>query len=222
MLEHKCEICGRLSRKKLYSDGKVVCNKHYKQFHRHGCFTDQSPRIQTDKNEIHIQGNIAYIDLYDKHYNVVAQAIIDADDVELVKNIKWRMNCNGYAINNTKVNTFLHRKVLNSTSIVDHINGNRLDNRKCNLREVTQSQNQMNVNYLGVYQHGDRWLAKIKKNQKQIHIGLFDYREEALYARWYAERQLFGEYAYQKPEPCILTSRKQEIQDLVNRKVQRL
>lgn len=222
MLEHKCEICGKLSRKKLLSDGKIVCGKHYSQFHQFGYFRDNSPRTQRDKNEIIKEGKIAKIALYDKFYNIIDYAIIDSEDIPLIKNIKWRINCNGYVMNNSNLSVFLHRKVLGTDQMVDHINGNRLDNRKTNLRIVTKSQNQMNVNYLGVYKHKDRWQAKIKKNQKQLHLGLFTTFEEALYARWYAEKVLFGEYAYPKEEPEILASRKEEIKKLIENKVQRL
>lgn len=224
MLEHKCEVCGRLHRKKLKADGKVVCNKHYKQFKKYGYFRDTSCRTQRDKNNITIIGDIAYIDLYDKQYNVIAQAIIDAEDVDKVKFIKWRKNCNGYVINHSHSNEYIHRRVINHDGFVDHINGNRLDNRKCNLRPCTKSQNQMNVNYQGVYQYKDnlRWLAKIKLNQKQTHLGIFDYKEEALYARWIAEKILFKEFRYPKPEPNILEKRKPEIELLVRSKVQRL
>ena len=58
----------------------------------------------------------------------------------------------------------------------------------------------------------------MKKTLKEV----FDIKEEALYARWYAERILFKEFAYPKEEPDILDSRKLEIQELINRKVQRL
>lgn len=223
MLEHKCEICGKYWRKKLIAHGKVVCNKHYKQFKKFGYFRDNSSRTQRDKNNITIDGDIAYIDLYDKQYNVIARAIIDTDDVDRVKYIKWRLNNNGYVINNSHSSIFLHKRILNCEELVDHINGNRLDNRKCNLRIATKSENQMNVNYKGVYLvSGDKWMAKIKLHQKQIHLGIFAYEDEALYARWYAERILFKEFAFPKDEPEILESRKSEIQELVKQKVQRL
>ncbi len=222
ILEHKCEVCGRMWRKKLKADGKIVCNKHYHQFKRFGCFRDASSRTQRDKNNITINGDIALIDLYDKQYNVIAQAIIDTEDINKVKYIKWRLNCNGYVMNNSHTSIFLHRRILGVDTMVDHKNGNRLDNRKCNLRVATPSTNQMNVNYLGVYRHKDKYIAKIKLHQHQTHLGVFAYEEEAKYARWYAEQVLFKEFAYPKPEPKIIESRKNEIQKLVNNKVQRL
>lgn len=222
MLEHQCEVCGKLWRKKLKADGKIVCAKHYNQFKKFGYFRDTSPRTQRDKNNITIDNNYAYIDLYDKFYNVIAKAIIDIEDISKVKNIKWRMNCNGYVINNSNTSMFLHRRILNTNKMVDHINGDRLDNRKSNLRICNHSQNQMNTNYKGVYDHNGRYIAKIKLNGKQKHIGVFDVYEEALYARWFAERIVFKEFAFKKEEPKILESRKEEIQSLVKNKVQRL
>ena len=223
MLEHRCEICGKLWRKKLIADGKIVCNKHYKQFKKFGYFRDTSPRTQRDKNEITIKGDIAYIDLYDKQYNVIAKAIIDVEDVDKVKYIKWRLNCNGYVINNSNTNIFLHRRILGRDSVVDHKNGNRLDNRKSNLRIATKSQNQMNVDYKGVYRtKNDKFMARIKINQKAVHLGVFVYEEEAYFARWYAERIIFKDFAFPKDEPEILESRKEDIKKLVEQKVQRL
>lgn len=222
ILEHKCEICGRMWRRKLTADNKTVCCKHYTQFKKFGCFKDNSSRTPSDKNNITINGDIALIDLYDKQYNVIAQAIIDVEDVDRIKYIKWRLNCNGYVINNSHTDIFLHRRILNVDSMVDHKNGNRLDNRKCNLRVATPSTNQMNVNYLGIYRYKGKFIAKIKLHQRQVHLGVFTYEEEAKYARWYAEQVLFKEFAYPKPEPKIIESRKNEIQELVKNKVQRL
>lgn len=223
MLEHKCEICGKLWRKKLKADGKIVCNKHYKQFKKHGKFMDSSSRTRTDKNNITIIGSLAYIDLYDKYYNVVAQAIIDAEDIDIVKNIKWRINHHGYVMNNSSKHAlFLHSVILHTNNLVDHKDGNPLNNTKKNLRLATKSQNQMNVKYKGYYFINNKWIAKIKLNQKQVHLGVYYLEEEAQYARWYAEQIVFKEFAYPKKEPEISKIRKRQIQEYVNQKVQRL
>lgn len=224
MLEHKCEVCGRLWRKKLKADGKIVCSKHYKQFKTKGYFLDNSSRTQRDKNEIILEKDCAKICLYDKQYNVINYAIIDLEDVNKIKNIKWRINCNGYVINNNQHSLFLHRLILNVDTYVDHINGNRLDNRKCNLRICTKQENQMNVLiYKGYYKIEDKWIAKIKKNGKQLHLGSFVYEEEAAYARWSAEKILFKDFmSKEKSEPILPNKRKKEIFELVSKKVQRL
>lgn len=188
-----------------------------------GYFRDNSPRTQRDKNEIIIESNYAKICLYDKFYNIIAYALIDIEDINKVKNIKWRLNNNGYVINNSRHDIFLHRLILNVDTFVDHINGNRLDNRKCNLRICTKQQNKMNIPiYKGYYKYKNKWIAKIKKDGKQIHLGVFYYEEEAQYARWCAEKILFKEFMSNKLEPNLPNKRKKEIYDLVNKKVQRL
>ena len=72
---------------------------------------------------------------------------------------------------------------------VDHRNRNGLDNRRCNLRVVTKSVNMLNGNtpctntsgYRGVLWHErtGKWLARIKINGKQKHLGLFATAKEA-------------------------------------------
>ena len=82
---------------------------------------------------------------------------------------------------------------------LDHINRNKLDNRIINLREATCQQNMQNVlthkhntsGYKGVAWHDQRkrWRAYIFNNYRQIHLGLFDTKEEASAARKKAELQ---------------------------------
>lgn len=69
---------------------------------------------------------------------------------------------------------------------LDHINGNRADNRLCNLREATNAENAQNrrktkgkSGLMGVRQENNKWLAEIKFNYKVIRLGLFDTPEEA-------------------------------------------
>ena len=81
----------------------------------------------------------------------------------------------------------------------------------------------MNVDYKGVYRtKNDKFMARIKINQKAVHLGVFVYEEEAYFARWYAERIIFKDFAFPKDEPEILESRKEDIKKLVEQKVQRL
>ena len=72
---------------------------------------------------------------------------------------------------------------------IDHVNGDKLDNRICNLRAATNSENQQNKlrarrdslsGLLGVYTHENgRWRSSIKVDGKQKHLGCFDTPEEA-------------------------------------------
>lgn len=88
---------------------------------------------------------------------------------------------------------------------IDHINGNGLDNRICNLREATNSQNSKNTKkpknntsgLIGVHfeKYTQRWRACIKVNYKQINLGRFVNFDEAVFARKEAEKKYFGEWA---------------------------
>ncbi len=81
---------------------------------------------------------------------------------------------------------------------IDHINRNRSDNRRVNLRDVTQKQNMQNASkrsdntsgHPGVSWHKQhsKWQARIMHNQKDIHLGYFTDIEEALSARKAAEK----------------------------------
>lgn len=226
MKEHTCDICGRKLARKIKSHGYTLCNKHYKQLKKYGTFLDKNPRTLFDKNEYHIKGDVTYIDLYNKHGNVIAQAKIDTEDLDKVKYIKWKLSGSGYAMNTPKYSEnskHMSRVILNTTEFIDHINHDTLDNRKQNLRVVTRSQNQMNVNYRGVTKtNNGKFYAHIKVNQKMINLGVYIFEEEALFARWYAEMLLFKEYRYPKEKPEILQDREKQIREYVGRKVQRL
>ena len=87
---------------------------------------------------------------------------------------------------------------------IDHINGVKTDNRACNLREATNSQNGKNLglskaNTSGVKgisfeKHTGRWKATIRVDGKSISIGRFDSIENAAIARKFAEQQYFKEW----------------------------
>jgi hypothetical protein len=222
---YRCSVCGRQLFRKIKSHGKVYCNKHYNQVKRYSHTIDTNPRTTFDKNEIIVDGKIARVKLYDAQCNHIATAIIDSEDVNKIRYTKWKLSSSGYAANTPKFsgsNKHMHREILDTDQFVDHINHNTLDNRKSNLRIVTKAQNMMNSNFKGVSPNGCKWYAHIKINQKMLNLGNYLDEEEALYARWYAEQVLFKEFAYPKPEPEILESRKSQIQEYVSRKVQRL
>jgi hypothetical protein len=86
---------------------------------------------------------------------------------------------------------------------IDHINGDIFDNRIENLRDVTPSQNQANrrntklgPRLRGVRIVGNRWKASIGKDNKYLHIGYYDTREQARAAYDAVSLKLFGEYSY--------------------------
>lgn len=103
--------------------------------------------------------------------------------------------------------TIMHRLIMapESGADVDHINGNRLDNRRCNLRLVTRSQNLMNsglrsdnkTGCKGIHFDSGRglWMAYITIRGEFIHLGRFPTKENAIIARKAAEKVGHGEYA---------------------------
>lgn len=88
---------------------------------------------------------------------------------------------------------------------IDHLNGNRSDNRISNLREVDKQQNQANSKKYksnssgkkGVCLHkpSNKFRAYIVLNRRQKHLGLFDTVEEAYAAYAEAAERLFGKFA---------------------------
>ncbi len=100
----------------------------------------------------------------------------------------------------------LHRFILphiTSGMVIDHINGDGLDNRKCNLRICTQQQNSLNrvshknssSKYLGVSFHKNKYIARIKNKDTVLRLGSFT--DEKLAAKAYNDAAIIyhGEYA---------------------------
>ena len=214
-----CAVCGRLNYKKVRAYGITYCNKHYKQQKKYGVPLDDNPRTVYDKNEIRIDGDIAYMDIYNEKGIKIAETVFDTEDVPKVRYIKWKLSNSGYVMNTPKYrgsNKHLSRTILETDQFVDHIDQNPLNNRKPNLRIVSKSQNAMNQKQTaGVSYNKDtqKWIAHIKKDQKMLNLGVYVDVEEALWARWFAERILFKEYAANKPEPYITDKRKIEISE---------
>lgn len=92
------------------------------------------------------------------------------------------------------------------TGYIDHINHDKADNRLCNLRDVTWSENLHNLKsakvsnksrLLGVSPYKNRWVAQIQKDKKKMHIGVFDTPEEAHAAYVLKKQDLNLEYPRQ-------------------------
>jgi hypothetical protein len=141
------------------------------------------------------------------------KVLIDKEDLDRVANVGlWHVRISNavyfcHSINYPKVHHIkLHRFIMNppSNMQVDHASGDTLDNRKVNLRICTHAENQWNrkksINntsgYKGVYFHrgNGKWRAKIKLNNKCLHIGYFDTPEKAYKAYCEASEKYHGEF----------------------------
>lgn len=132
-------------------------------------------------------------------------AAVDNWEHELLKEKAWYEN-NGYARAGNK-RGYMHQFIMWAPKgyQIDHINGNKLDNRKENLRVISSKLNKWNQGirsnntsgYKGVSwsKNAQKWHAYIKVNYKRIHIGLFDDKEDAAKAYNAAAAEHFGEFA---------------------------
>lgn len=114
---------------------KGLCSKHYSQLRRYGKIFKYSSRDKT--NHIEILEDHAEIFLIDKNNEICAKALIDLDDVDKVKNIKWHRSelqrNTYYCLSNNPKWKRIHRLIMGVTNkdiVVNHINHNGLDNRK--------------------------------------------------------------------------------------------
>lgn len=129
--------------------------------------------------------------------------LIDKGDYSLVGSKKWYFVVGRYA--GDKKGILMHRLILNAEKgqQVDHINGNGLDNRRNNLRFVTQSQNMMNAKkrrnttskYKGVSwnKHHKKWKAEINYKKTNL-IGYFDVEKDAAMAYNRVAKKVYGVY----------------------------
>lgn len=139
-------------------------------------------------------------------------ALIDAEDFGKISAHSWCYHQSGYAFRGMRIGgknqiIRMHREITQAPQEleVDHINGDKLDNRKANLRLVTRQQNSFNTGPrkgsksqfkgVGWFSRDRKWRARIMLNGKEIHLGLFEREIDAAEAYNSAALEFFGEFA---------------------------
>lgn len=173
----------------------------------HGEFCRFEPCMTMERQKIVKRDNTPikeYMEGYGYVYKVPLTkgqfAIIDVEDLDIVKDFYWQASLNKaanifYAHRGAKhgdsenFGRQMHRIIMKAPKhmIVDHINHNGLDNRRCNLRFATPSENTTNrrtakntkSGLKGAYAVHNRWYSRIVVEGKDTYLGMFETAEEA-------------------------------------------
>jgi hypothetical protein len=205
-----CVICGSDNQVNKYQ-GKPYCKKHWNHMVRYG---EVIEKTIYDKNDYIFEDDIVKIVLRDRKQNINGYCIIDKDDYDKVKKYKWYKSygyCktksiikdNGIAIHNVIMDNLEHIDEI----IYDHQDKDKLNNRKLNLRLVTDQENAMNMSkkitntsgVTGVRQYNNdldsKWEAGITYKYENIFLGRYLDFDEAVIARLEGEAKYFKEYS---------------------------
>ena len=131
---HFCRECIEKHKETLYKNriNKVLSKEERK-------------KKMDNRNKYYFEDDILILEVNTIYTNKTYKVLLDKEDLEKVKQYIWRIS-NNYVIAK-KGYIKLHRLITNCPDnlVVDHINHNPLDNRKCNLRVCTQEENAQNV-----------------------------------------------------------------------------
>lgn len=211
--EKVCTVCGKIHT----NPASDLCYKHYEQMKKYGKIICANSRTVFDMNEVRILSDYCEIDTYDSYGRVLKTFKFDKEDLPLIYKHKWQCVVKGKTIKSyylvttiNKKRQYFHRIVLgNPIGEIDHINIDSTDNRKCNLRVSTRSQQVLNTRkrisiaskYKGVYYNKNRaktsaWHAELQIETKCYYSPWYGSEEEAIFARNIME-QIFKAEVYQ-------------------------
>lgn len=238
----KCNQCGKTipesNTQHINYQGvsMIVCGKHYAQYLKYGKFLDENPKTCFDSNEYEITNEGVWIYCFNRKQEPSGKFLIDLDDLERVISKKWRYWKGNYYTGNFRPIS-IYRFILNATEeqTIDHINGNRADNRKQNLRFVSQQQNTINkaiqknnksgIAGVGWDKNRNKWFAEIRFEGTKCYLGRYKLLEDAVFVRYQAETLLFKEFRSTRNDSKILEyvdncQRKEELLTYVKNRLQ--
>ena len=182
-----------------------------------GCYEEEIKNITKDKPSKNRKKYNTFIEKDDYYIGVTSKGefLFDKDDYAKVIGIDryWFINSYGYVLCCLYDNDFqLHRYLMGlgfynkeNDLIVDHINGNTLDNRKSNLRICKKKENPKNCTLYSNNTSGHKgvvWMERLGKwqvglqvDKKNLYLGVYSSLEEAVEVRRKAEIKYFGEFS---------------------------
>lgn len=190
-------------------------------------------------NSYIINDNYTELIIKSNKYGVI-KVKIDFEDIERCKDITWHYSnsrdipyiCGKIKNKNIKLHRYL-LDLYDNSLVVDHINRNTLDNRKCNLRIANYQENSFNrrvrsdnsTGFTGIdyNKRNKKWRAKIKYNNVNIHLGYFRDINDALVNRRIAEHILFGVYStntsIENIDSDLMNHVKENVMERISKKV---
>jgi hypothetical protein len=135
-------------------------------------------------------------------------AVFDRADLDKVMQLSWHVTDGGYVRTSSKAvgknkRIYLHRYLLDcpADTFVDHIDGDKMNNRRSNLRLATPAQNMYNRfnEHAGIsYDKGrKKFLVQKQKNGRREFVGRYDTYDQALAAKKLADLCYYGRYAHE-------------------------
>lgn len=195
-MDFACKLCGSIVRITGYNA------IHSKRKRCMGCIT---------KNEIVSMDETTVVIDVSTNKCKNCHMVIDKDSYKKILSDGWgricaHKSCNVYYAVTTKNKSQekVHRLVLDTNLNIDHINHNGLDNRKCNLRPCSTSQNLMNGRFgksntghrdIHYNKRSKKYAVRVSANNERIHAGYFNNIKDAINARDFLIKQMHGDFS---------------------------